>query len=904
MTSLPFIRKFQSSRPNLLGLSYFIPAILAVAGVLIGVVRADIEKREQFHVAQQVKAAEQLAKVAASLETNIHGNVNLIYGLVAAVAANPNMTQPQFSALSERILGVPSQLRNLAGAQDLVVNLVYPEEANRSTIGLDYRANEAQRDAVNKAIERRTLIITGPVNLVQGGTGLIARYPVFTLSSGRFWGIISAVIDLNRLYTDSNVNTQRQTLDIAIAERPIPGERDIFLGDLKVFSDDPVRSRIELGYDTWYLAARPKGGWEALPADIISFRLTALLITISIVAPLIWAGILMKQRHRNIITLQQREEQLETLSQRLEMALESSSVGVWEYEPSTNTLIWDRRMRDLYGVPPEKAVCDYSDWRKALHPDDLEIAEADFARSVREEVSYLTEFRIVTPEGHIRHVRAHGATYRTTSGVKRVVGANWDVTHDVTLNTELRTAQAKAERQNDELRSARRTLEHQSLHDALTGLPNRRFLDQFMTSEEAAPSDHRLAFIHIDLDRFKEVNDTLGHAAGDAVLRAATARLLKLIGHDEFASRIGGDEFVVVTGGKEPLERAQHLAQAIVKALAKPIDIDGHQCRIGCSAGIACQSSPDENLAQLLINADIALYEAKKHGRNRVEIFSEKLRSAAILTKRLSDEFLTALEHDEIIPYFQPQFDANSLAIVGVEALARWDHPTRGVLSPDKFLGIAETLHRAGDIDTVILEKALFEKAQWQAAGLDIPHLSVNISAQRLKDERLFKRLAELPILPGTLSFELLESISFEGQDDSLKNAILKLKSFGIDIEIDDFGTGHASIVSLLELGPKRLKIDRKLVAPLEASGSQRRLVASIVEIGRSQGIEIVAEGVETANHVEILRSLGCHVLQGYAFAKPMSPKDLVAFARNWQRGERTFADLSPPAKSIRRKIA
>ncbi|MBW6423054.1 EAL domain-containing protein [Rhizobium sp. XQZ8] len=161
-----------------------------------------------------------------------------------------------------------------------------------------------------------------------------------------------------------------------------------------------------------------------------------------------------------------------------------------------------------------------------------------------------------------------------------------------------------------------------------------------------------------------------------------------------------------------------------------------------------------------------------------------------------------------------------------------------------------------------------------------------------------------MPILPGTLSFELLESISFEGQDESLKNAILKLKSFGIDIEIDDFGTGHASIVSLLELGPKRLKIDRKLVAPLEASGSQRRLVASIVEIGRSQGIEIVAEGVETANHVEILRSLGCHVLQGYAFAKPMSPKDLVAFASNWQRGERTFADLSPPAKSSRRKIA
>jgi EAL domain-containing protein (putative c-di-GMP-specific phosphodiesterase class I) len=169
--------------------------------------------------------------------------------------------------------------------------------------------------------------------------------------------------------------------------------------------------------------------------------------------------------------------------------------------------------------------------------------------------------------------------------------------------------------------------------------------------------------------------------------------------------------------------------------------------------------------------------------------------------------------------------------------------------------------------------------------GLDVPHLSVNISAQRLKDGRLIDKLSTMSFPKGSLSFELLESISFDGHDADLGKAINRLRALGVDIEIDDFGTGHASIVSLLELRPKRLKIDRKLIAPLESSASQRRLVSSIIEIGQSQNIEILAEGVETQAHIDILRNLGCHALQGYAFARPMSSEDFIAFASQWQAG-------------------
>lgn len=866
------------------GVSYFIPAIVVIVAVVIGIIRADREEHERFLAEQRLVASERLAQVASRLETKIHGNVNLVQGLVAAIAANPNMTQAQFSALSERIFSVPSQLRNVAAAPNLVVQLVYPFSENKQLIGQDYSANPKQSGSVFEAIKRRKTMVAGPVKLVQGGHGLLARYPVFVLGNGHFWGVVSAVIDAERLYRDSNLDSAQQTLDIAIARRPQPSEKDVFVGNPAVFSETSVRTRVELGYDTWYLSALPKGGWIQTRPSAATFRIYASLIAIGVIAPLIWAGLLMRQRYRNLVTLQQREEELEEVSHRLGLALESSGIGVWEYHPDSGKLIWDRRMRELYDGSPDRDVFFYEDWEKTIHPEDLEPTKAALLQTMTEEVPYITQFRIVSPTGEIRYIRANGRVYRPAGREMRIVGANWDVTKDLLLQAELREAQSQAEEQNVQLRATRRTLEHQSLHDALTGLPNRRFLDQFMEagSGKADPL-HRMAFIHVDLDRFKEVNDTFGHAAGDEVLRQTTTRLLDLITPDEFASRVGGDEFVIATSGPSVERRSRELAQAIVRSLARPIEIGGHKCRIGCSAGISCQTAAMEEPRELLVNADIALYEAKKRGRNRFEKFSDELRMAAVLRKTMSDEFLTALERDQIVPYFQPQFDARTLQIVGVEALARWQHPDRGTLAPDRFLDIAESLNRAADLDAIILDKALFQSVRWKALGLNVPHLSVNISAQRLKDERMFDRLAGLQFTPGSLSFELLESISFDDHDEDLRAAITRLKSLGIDIEIDDFGTGHASIVSLIELGPKRLKIDRKLISPIEASASQRRLVASIIEIGRSQDIEIVAEGVETVEHIEILRNLGCHALQGYAFSKPLAAAEFVTFVENWQ---------------------
>jgi EAL domain-containing protein (putative c-di-GMP-specific phosphodiesterase class I) len=314
-----------------------------------------------------------------------------------------------------------------------------------------------------------------------------------------------------------------------------------------------------------------------------------------------------------------------------------------------------------------------------------------------------------------------------------------------------------------------------------------------------------------------------------------------------------------------------------------------HDCRFGASIGIACDSGPDLDAKQLLLNADIALYRAKGGGRNRHEFFSLDAQHHIVATKRLSDEILLGIERQEFIPFYQPQFCARSLDVVGAEALIRWNHPTRGLLGPDRFLSIAEDLDAVPALDAVMLQQALADHRHWCEAGLDIPKISVNVSARRLADPALSKTIRALKIKPGTVSFELLESISLEECDDASIANLKRLKRLGIDIEIDDFGTGHASIVSLLRLSPKTLKIDRELIKPLPQSAEQRRLVGSIIEIGRSLNIRVTAEGVETMSHAHILSELGCDYLQGYALARPMPAADIPAFIRgeSWRPNDR-----------------
>jgi diguanylate cyclase (GGDEF)-like protein/PAS domain S-box-containing protein len=867
-----------------------VPAALALLVIVIAGLFAEYQNRSLNEERLRADVLSQVSLIRAKLEGHINSNIQLVRGLVATLSTEPGMGQERFSELAANLLAETSQIRNIAGAPDLVVKLVHPLKGNERVVGLNYYENQAQREAALRARDTGQLVLAGPVDLVQGGRGFIGRFPVFVDDLGgdkRFWGVVSAVVDLERLYRDSGLLEPDLPIEIAISGRDGLGDSgERFFGRDDIAAQQPVEAEVVLPSGTWRIAAMPKGGWDQTPPNAWMLRLAILAAGALILIPTVLTGRLIDERLKNVGELGRREIELERLSRRLKLALDSSQIGVWELNTATNDLFWDDRVNQLYGYPPDGVLRKYEHWERAIHPDDLPRVLRETERVASTGDAFQTQYRLLLPNGQIRYLRESAKAYRDPDGTMRIVGVNWDVTADVLLNEQLKTANQLTAARNAELEAAQERIKFNSLHDSLTGLPNRRYLDEVLAAHvEKFDEGERAGLLHLDLDRFKQINDTLGHAAGDAMLVHA-ARVLKTnLRSGDFVARVGGDEFVVfwrITDAEEPRwgELLAKLADRIIEEMHLPVTYHGHECRFGVSIGIACDLDQVSDPRRLLVNADLALYRAKGRGRNRYQFFNDALQAEIVTTKRIADDILSGLERGEFVAWYQPQFDAVTHAIVGVEALARWNHPTDGLLAPNDFIKIAEELNTVATIDRMILEQTLRDFDDWAASGLKVPKASVNVSARRLHDEELIRSLGELSIRPGTISFELVESIFLDENDELFTWNVEQIKALGIDIEIDDFGSGHASIVSLLRLKPRRLKIDRQLVTPILDSPAQRQLVGSIIEIGKSLGIEVLAEGVETMEHARVLKALGCNALQGHAFARAMNAADFKAFAR------------------------
>jgi len=875
---------------------FYWPALIVCAAVFVTIMLIDRQDRKAFSEDSKVSIGDKLGPVRARLEGNIRADIRMLQGLLAAIETEPDMSQVRFSAIGRRFFSRPVRLRSISLSNDLRSGVTYPlllnEETNR-----DFLASPQEAQAALQAARTNTFVVTPPIDLPHVGRSLVIFYPVASpqlaeAATGNAdhppapvggHGLLRGTVDFERLLRGSGLYDLGLDLDVVLyADSNAPDAENIaFFGNPALINGPAVRMQVNIGAQTWMLAAAPKTGWQQAARDLWLHRLVMFLLALTIVTPFLWVAHLLTERQQNITDLNDQERKLRNLSQRLQIALDSSQTGVWEMDIASEDLTWDSRMRQIYDCDPSRPIITREDWSNSLHPDDRDSASEVLATAIRTGSSYSTQFRIIDRNGQIRHVRAFGSVYRDADFRKKMVGVNWNITADVKMQEALHDAKTELEAQNSELESARRIMEHTSLHDPLTGLANRRFLDRHLAEVENRQGGGKpIILLHIDLDRFKEINDTLGHAAGDAMLRHAASQINGHIAPGDFAARIGGDEFVVVRHDESNTGAARALGEALIEAINQPIRWEGQECRVSASIGISLSYNAQPQLEQALVNADIALYEAKRRGKNRVEFFSDTLKEATLATKRTADAILRSLADHDFIPYFQPQFDARTMQITGVEALARWRHPQLGLLPPIAFLSVAESLNVVASIDNSILEQSLAQARRWQDHGLETPHVSVNISAQRLFDDGLVARLQETPLPAGGLAFELLESISFDDKAEAAATAIGQIKVLGIDIEIDDFGTGYSSILSLLKLSPRRLKIDRQLTLPILESKQQRRLIGSIVEIGRSLGIEIIAEGVETRQHAEILADLGCHTLQGYGLARPMNGDDFFALLK------------------------
>ncbi len=440
---------------------------------------------------------------------------------------------------------------------------------------------------------------------------------------------------------------------------------------------------------------------------------------------------------------------------------------------------------------------------------------------------------------------------------------------------------ALAER-NTELDQARKTIERSANEDPLTGLFNRRAFerDLDLALEQSRQS---IGLLHIDLDRFKWVNDSLGHPAGDKVLQTAATRLTQAVDDHGTAYRVGGDEFVAILRHPVTTDFAIWLGECIVSAMAIPVSFGTQSATVGVSIGVAVSQTDKTDARRLISNADVATYEAKRSGRNTVRHITAQMQQRIEDERSLASDVPGGLKRKEFIPYFQPQFDVSTGEVVGVEALVRWQHPQRGLLAPGAFLRIATEFGLVDQIDRLILESSLAVVARLKQDGLALPSLSVNVSEARLVDQDLCDDIERLWQDKGCqLSIELIETIYFDetGNSARFSKNLRRLRDLGVRIETDDFGSGRASITGLLKIAPDRIKIDRSLVQKVVGSSKQRSLVRAILDMARALDIVCIAEGAETMADVDAIADLGCNLFQGYAISYPLTEADLAAYLR------------------------
>jgi diguanylate cyclase (GGDEF)-like protein len=415
-----------------------------------------------------------------------------------------------------------------------------------------------------------------------------------------------------------------------------------------------------------------------------------------------------------------------------------------------------------------------------------------------------------------------------------------------------------------------------------------------MALEQAARKQTPVAVVFIDLDRFKNINDSMGHHVGDGLLRSVAKRLLDSVRAGDTVSRLGGDEFVVVLQGASNSDEIMHIvADRLVVAIRQPHIVEGVDLHVSCSAGIAVYPQDGHDVDHLMRHADAAMYQAKARGRNMAMFFTPEFHAQAQERLWIENALRQVIARDELHLHYQPLLDSTSGAVLGVEVLVRWQHPERGAIPPSTFIPIAEESGQIVAIGAWILDEACRQQAEWRNQGLGTVMVSVNVSSIQLRDvalpQILTHALERHGVDPAMVQLELTESFLMENALATVES-LQRLKAIGVTLAIDDFGTGYSSLNYLHRFPIDKLKIDQSFVRDMLQDPADRAITQAIIGLGHALGMRVVAEGVEYEAEADLLRQSGCDELQGYLFARPMSALDL----QTWLGSHRTGLAIAP----------
>jgi diguanylate cyclase (GGDEF)-like protein/PAS domain S-box-containing protein len=562
------------------------------------------------------------------------------------------------------------------------------------------------------------------------------------------------------------------------------------------------------------------------------------------------------------------EEQLRAQSEKLQIATEAAELGLFDHNLLTGAISWSDKVYEHFGVPatvtPSRELLF-----ERFHPDDRErmreILENVFTTGSNG--SYQAEYRTIGLDGRQRWIAARGRVlYDPLGRPARLVGTSMDI----------------SERKRTE-----KKIQQAAQHDNLTGLPNRSLLAEYCSHILAmsARSGEPGALLFIDLDRFKPINDLYGHDAGDKVLQEVARRLLGCTRKGDIVSRLGGDEFIVVLPRIESPHDPAKVAQHILDAIDQPIAVGAHQLNVSPSIGISQFPQQGTELELLIRCADLAMYSAKKAGRNNFKTYAPGLNEQASDLLRLELQLRDSLESGRFALFYQPIIDIQSKKLVGAEALVRMTADDGSLLGPADFIAVAESVGLINPLGDWVLREACRQHQRWQAGGLPELPIAINVSAVQFRQPAfvaaLAHAIAESGMEPSCLQIEITESVVMDNLADTVAK-LQQLRSMGIRISLDDFGTGYSSLSYLSSLPLDKLKIDQSFIHELASSQHNRSIAEAIIGLGRTLKLTVVGEGIESEDAMEYLRHVGCEQAQGFFFSAPLPAPQFEAWCRSY----------------------
>jgi diguanylate cyclase (GGDEF)-like protein/PAS domain S-box-containing protein len=554
--------------------------------------------------------------------------------------------------------------------------------------------------------------------------------------------------------------------------------------------------------------------------------------------------------------------ELKKSEERYALAVRGSNDGLWDWDLQSDYIYYSPRWKEILGYEEDEIDAIPDEWFQRVKPEDFEQLKHEISTHLHRQTSHFeNEHRVLHKDGSYRWVLCRGtAVFNQDNKAIRLAGSIADVTD-----------RKRAEQQ----------LLHDAFHDSLTELPNRQlFMDRLIQAMEKTKrkQEYGFAVLFLDIDHFKDVNDSIGHQIGDMFLIKIANILKDGLRTIDTLARFGGDEFLILLDDIQSEEHVTRVTDWIMETFSTPFHIAGNEINTSVSIGVVLSNSSYENAQEIIRNADIAMYVAKAKGRGRTEIFDKSMRQRFLQRLHLESDLRKAIKNNELIVYYQPIVTLGTGKLIGFEALVRWQHPTRGLLEPIEFIKLAEETGLILEIDHRVLFEACQQIQTWNEKYNRDFTISVNFSGKHISDPNLLpaikKVIARTKLKPQNLKIEITER-SIVAQNQITSSAFKKIQNLGIQMQIDDFGIGYSSLGYLNSLPINALKIDQSFIGGICSGSSHRDIVEAIILLTKRFNVEVIAEGIETKEQLRELQNLGCQIGQGFLIANPMTASDV-----------------------------